>query len=57
MHAQEGYSTYFVCSCVCLCVCPEFADFISTLYDKMNIPTSFSLVFLGFQLADFDIKL
>ena len=42
---------------VCVCVCYEFADFISTLYDKINLPASFSQVFLGFQLVDFDTNL
>ena len=37
---------------LCVCVCLEFADFNSSLYDKMN---SISLVFLCFQLAEFDI--
>ena len=45
---------YSFCMCVRVCVCLEFADFISTLYDKVNLPAPFSLVFLG---ADFDISL
>ena len=34
-----------------------FADFISSLHYKLNLPASFSLFFLDFQLAVFDIKL
>ena len=51
-HAQEGYSTYFVCVFVCLCVCSKFAAFKSSLYDKMDLPAYFSPVFLDFQFID-----
>ena len=36
---------------VCLSVCYQSPGFYSRLYDKLDIP---ALVFLGFQLTDFD---
>ena len=39
---------------VCLFVCYQSPGFFSRLYDKLDIPTCFSLVFLDFQLTDFD---
>ena len=50
MYKSGNYSTHSVCVCVCI-------DFISTLYDKVSIPALFSLLFLVFQLAEFDISL
>ena len=47
---HEGYSTLFVC----LSVCYQSPGFYSRLYDKLDIPACSSLVFLGFQLSDFD---
>ena len=49
-HAHEGYSTLSVC----LSVCYQSPGFYSRLYDKFDIPACSSLVFLGFQLSDFD---
>ena len=39
---------------VCLSVCYQSPGFYSRLYDKLDIPACSSLVFLGFQLSDFD---
>ena len=39
---------------VCLFVCYQSPGFFSRLYDKLDIPSRYSLVFLGFQLTDFD---
>ena len=39
---------------VCLSVCYQSPGFFSRLYDKLDIPACSSLVFLGFQLTDFD---
>ena len=39
---------------VCLFVCYQSPGFFSRLYDKLDIPACSSLVFLGFQLTDFD---
>ena len=52
-HAHKGYSTLLVCLSVCLFVCYQFPGF-SHLYDKLYLPACSSLVFLGFQLTDFD---
>ena len=49
-HAHEGYSTLLVC----LSVCYQSPGFFSHLYDKIDLPACSSLVFLGFQLTDFD---
>ena len=43
-----------VCLFVCLFVCYQSPGFFSRLYDKLDIPACSSLVFLGFQLTDFD---
>ena len=43
-----------VCLSVCLFVCYQSPGFFSRLYDKLDIPACSSLVFLGFQLTDFD---
>ena len=53
-HAHEGYSTLPVCLFVCLSVWYQSPGFYSCLYDKFDIPACSSLVFLGFQLSDFD---
>ena len=45
-HAHEGYST--------LSVCYQSPGFFSRLHDKLDLPACSSLVFLGFQLTDFD---
>ena len=45
---------YFVCLSVCLFVCYQSPGFFSRLYDKLDLPARSSLVFLGFQLTDFD---
>ena len=45
---------YFVCLSVCLFVCYQSPGFFSRLYDKLDLPACSSLVFLGFQLTDFD---
>ena len=45
---------YFVCLFVCLSVCYQSPGFFSRLYDKLDLPACSSLVFLGFQLTDFD---
>ena len=45
---------YFVCLSACLFVCYQSPGFFSRLYDKLDIPACSSLVFLGFQLTDFD---
>ena len=39
---------------VCLSVCYQSPGFFSRLYDKLYVPVCSSLVFLGFQLTDFD---
>ena len=39
---------------VCLFVCYQSPGFFSRLNDKLDIPACSSLVFLGFQLTDFD---
>ena len=39
---------------VCLFVCYQSPSFFSRFYDKLHIPACSSLVFLGFQLTDFD---
>ena len=39
---------------VCLFVCYQSPGFFSRLYDKLDIPSRSSLVFLGFQLTGFD---
>ena len=39
---------------LCLFVCYQSPGFYSRLYDKLDIPACSSLVFLGFQLTDFD---
>ena len=39
---------------LCLFVCYQSPGFFSRLYDKLDIPACSSLVFLGFQLTDFD---
>ena len=39
---------------LCLSVCYQSPGFYSRLYDKFDIPACSSLVFLGFQLSDFD---
>ena len=49
-HAHEGYSTMSVCLL-------SVSLFLSTLYDKLDLPACSPLVFLvflGFQLTDFD---
>ena len=43
-----------LCLSVCLFVCYQSPGFFSRLYDKLDIPACSSLVFLGFQLTDFD---
>ena len=43
-----------VCLFVCLSVCYQSPGFFSRLYDKLDLPACSSLVFLGFQLTDFD---
>ena len=53
-HAHEGYSTLFACLLVCLSVCYQSAGLFSSLYDKLDLPTSSSPGFLGFQLSEFD---
>ena len=45
-HAHEGYST--------LSVCYQSPGSFSRLYDKLDLPACYSLVFLGFQVTDFD---
>ena len=45
-----------VCVCVCVCVSKEFADFICSLYVKMNLLELTSLGFLDFQPVGFDKK-
>ena len=52
MSLNEGYSTYFVCLCVCPTVPSLLSALKSSLYDKMDLPACFSLVFLDFQLID-----
>ena len=47
---HKGYSTLFVC----LSICHQSPGFFSRLYDKLDIPACSSLVFLGFQLTDFN---
>ena len=48
---HDGYSTLSVCLFVGLFVCYQSP---ARLYDKLDIPACSSLVFLGFQLTDFD---
>ena len=43
-----------LCLFVCLSVCYQSPGFFSRLYDKLDIPACSLLVFLGFQLTDFD---
>ena len=43
-----------LCLFVCLSVYYQSPGFYSRLYDKFDIPACSSLVFLGFQLSDFD---
>ena len=45
---------YFVCLSVCLFVCYQSPGFFSRLHDKLDLPACSSLVFLDFQLTDFD---
>ena len=45
---------YFLCLSVCLSVCYQSPGFFSRLHDKLDLPACSSLVFLGFQLTDFD---
>ena len=49
-HAHEAYSTLSVC----LSVCYQSPGSFSRLYDKLDLPACSSLVFLGFQLTDFN---
>ena len=39
---------------VCLSVCYQSPGFFSRLHDKLYLPACSSLVFLGFQLTEFD---
>ena len=43
-----------LCLFVCLSVCYQFPGFFSFLYDELYLPACSSLVFLCFQLTDFD---
>ena len=65
-HANTRVTVLTLCSCVCMCmymcvcVCVNLRVnllilFRVYIYDKMHEPTR--LVFLGFQLAEFDINL
>ena len=43
-----------LCLFVYLFVCYQSPGFFSRLYEKLDIPACSSLIFLGFQLTDFD---